>query len=140
MYFQIYLSLVLYRRLYFQLKDSISGRIEMSTTTITIEHLPKPLKRKGIGKTLVRLCEENNIVLLIIFGSFVRNEQTRQSDLDIAIEFDPGMPKSLFDLVYIENELSHIFKIKVDLGIFSSLNPYILDDVKKEMRVIYEKR
>jgi predicted nucleotidyltransferase len=28
---------------------------------------------------------------------------------------------------------------KVDLGIFSSLNPYLVDDVKREMRVIYEK-
>jgi hypothetical protein len=44
------------------------------------------------------------------------------------------------DLIRIENELSKVFRRKVDLGIFSSLNSYIVDDVKREMRVIYEKK
>jgi len=44
------------------------------------------------------------------------------------------------DLVRIENELSKIFKKKVDLGIFSALNPYIIEDMKREMQIIYEKR
>jgi len=72
---------------------------------------------------------------MAIFGSFVRGEQNRKSDIDVAIEFKRGSEKSLLDLVRIENELR-----KVDLGIFSSLNPYIIEDVRKEMRIIYEKR
>jgi len=40
----------------------------------------------------------------------------------------------------VEGELTKIFGRKVDLGIFSSISPYIIDDVKKEMKVIYEKR
>jgi len=77
---------------------------------------------------------------LAIYGSFVRGEQKRKSDIDIAIEFERNSEKSLLDLVRIENELRKIFRRKVDLGIFSSLNPYILEGVKKEMRVIYDKR
>jgi hypothetical protein len=77
---------------------------------------------------------------MAIFGSFVRGEQNRKSDIDIAIEFERNSGKSLLDLVRIENELRRVFKRKVDLGIFSSLNPYIVEDVKKEMRVVYEKR
>jgi predicted nucleotidyltransferase len=77
---------------------------------------------------------------MAIFGSFARGEQKKKSDIDIAIEFEKGSQKSLLDLVRIENELRRIFKRKVDLGIFSSLNPYIMEDVKKEMRIIYEKR
>jgi len=79
-------------------------------------------------------------VFLAIFGSFVRGEQKGKSDVDIAIEFDKNKPKSLLDLVHVENELSKILKRKVDLGILSSINPYIIDEAKKEMRVIYEKR
>ncbi|MCL7399834.1 MAG: hypothetical protein LZ170_06420 [Thaumarchaeota archaeon] len=56
------------------------------------------------------------------------------------MEFERNNEKNLFDLVRIENELRRIFKRKVNLGIFSSLNPYIIEDVKKEMRIIYEKR
>jgi len=36
--------------------------------------------------------------------------------------------------------LTRIFGRKVDLGVFSSLSPYVIEDVKKEMQVIYEKR
>jgi predicted nucleotidyltransferase len=32
--------------------------------------------------------------------------------------------------------LEKIFKRKVDLGIFSSISPYIIEDVKNEMKVI----
>lgn len=112
----------------------------MSSKMIAIENLFRQLRKKGIEEKLDKICEENDIVFMAIFGSFVRGEQTNKSDIDIAIEFDDSKPKSLLDLVHVENELSKIFKTKVDLGIFSSLSPYIIDDVKKEMRVIYEKR
>jgi len=107
---------------------------------IEIKSLPPQLRKKGLEEKLVKTCEENDIVFLAIFGSFVRGEQKGKSDIDIAIEFDKNKPKSLLDLVHVENELSKVFKRKVDLGIFSSINPYIIDEVKKEMRIIYEKR
>jgi hypothetical protein len=112
----------------------------MNAKITQIKNLPKPLRRKGLEEKLVKICEENDIIFMAIFGSFVRGEQTAKSDIDIAIEFDQNKPKSLLDLVHVENELSQMLKRKVDLGIFSSLNPYIAEDIKKEMRVIYEKR
>jgi predicted nucleotidyltransferase len=107
---------------------------------IEIQNLPEELRRKGLEEKLAEICRKNDIVFMAIFGSFVRGEQNRKSDIDIAIEFERNSEKSLLDLVRIENELRKVFKRKVDLGIFSSLSPYIIEDVKKEMRVIYEKR
>ena len=107
---------------------------------IQIEKLPKTLKKKGIEEKLSEICRKNDIVFFAVFGSFVREQQNRKSDIDIAIEFDKTKRKSLLDLIRIENELSKVFRRKVDLGIFSSLNPYVVDDVKREMRVIYDKR
>jgi len=107
---------------------------------IEIQNLPKELRRRGLEEKLAEICKKNDIVFMAIFGSFVRGEQNRKSDIDIAIEFERNSEKSLLDLVRIENELRRVFKRKVDLGIFSSLNPYILEDVKKEMQIIYEKR
>ena len=98
------------------------------------------LKEKELEKKLVKVCEENDIVFMAIFGSFARGEQTKKSDIDIAIEFHKNKGKSLLDLVRVGDKLSKIFKKKVDLGIFSSLNPYIIEAVKKEMLIIYEKR
>jgi predicted nucleotidyltransferase len=107
---------------------------------IEIQNLPKDLRREGLEEKLAEICRKNDIVFMAIFGSFVRGEQNRKSDIDIAIEFERNSEKSLLDLVRIENELRKIFERKVDLGIFSSLNPYVIEDVKREMRVIYEKR
>jgi len=107
---------------------------------IEIQNLPEELRREGLEEKLVEICKKNDIVFMAIFGSFAKGKQKRRSDIDIAIEFEQGSEKSLLDLVRIENELRRVFKRKVDLGIFSSLNPYIIEDVKKEMRIIYEKR
>jgi predicted nucleotidyltransferase len=107
---------------------------------IEIKNLPKDLRREGLEEKLVEICRKNDIVFMAIFGSFARGKQNRRSDIDIAIEFERNSQKSLLDLVRIENELRKVFKRKVDLGIFSSLSPYIIEDVKREMRVIYEKR
>jgi len=105
-----------------------------------IERLPEELRRKDLRERLLRICQENDIVFMAVFGSFVRGEQGKRSDIDVAIEFRENSGKSLLDLVRIEERLRKIFKRKVDLGIFSTLNPYIIEDVKREMLVIYEKR
>ena len=107
---------------------------------IEVEKLPKVLRKKGLEEKLAEICKKNDIVFLAVFGSFVRGQQNRKSDVDIAIEFDESKRKTLLDLVRLEDELSKVFKRKVDLGIFSSLNPYVVEDVRREMRVIYEKR
>jgi predicted nucleotidyltransferase len=107
---------------------------------LEIEGLPKILHKRGLKEKIIEICRRNNIVFLAVFGSTVRGEQKKTSDIDIAIEFDINKQKSLFDLVHVENELTRVFKRKVDLGVFSSLSPYVLEDVRKEMRVIYEKR
>jgi predicted nucleotidyltransferase len=117
----------------------ILNNLDMSIK-IEIKNLPEELRRKGLEEKLAEICQKNDIVFMAIFGSFVRGEQKRRSDIDIAIEFERSSEKSLLDLVRIENELRRVFKRKVDLGIFSSLNPYIIEDVKKEMRIVYEKR
>jgi len=110
------------------------------TAKIEIQKLPEELRKEGLEKKLAEVCRKNDIVFMAVFGSFVKGEQSRKSDIDIAIEFDRKSRKTLLDLVRIEEELTRIFGRKVDLGIFSSINPYIIDDVKREMRVIYEKR
>jgi hypothetical protein len=104
---------------------------------IQIEKLPEVLRKKGLGEKIAEICRKNDIIFFAFLGSFVRGQQKRKSDIAIAIEFDKAKRKSLLDLIRIENELSKVFRRKVDLGIFRSLHPYIVEEVKKEMLVIY---
>lgn len=55
-----------------------------------------------------------------IFGSFVRGDATEDSDVDILVEFEE-VP-SFFKFIEIENYLSNILGIKVDLVEKSPLN------------------
>ncbi len=58
-----------------------------------------------------------------IFGSYVRGEPKRRSDLDILVEFDE--PISLLKFINLENYLSEIIGIKVDLVMKDALKPRI---------------
>ena len=125
---------------YFCLKRLKSRSSLIRIMEIQVEKLPKALRIKGLEEKLAEICGKNDVVFLAVFGSFVRGEQNKKSDIDIAIEFDPSKGKTLLDLIRLENELGKVFKRKVDLGVFSSLNPRVVEDVKREMCVIYEKR
>jgi len=68
---------------------------------------------------------------IAVFGSYVREEATPQSDIDIIVEFTER--KSLLEIVGIEQELSEKLGIKVDLLTEKAISPYLIDRIKKEM-------
>ena len=107
---------------------------------IEINNIPSSLRKKGLGEKLLKICLENEVVFMAIFGSFVREEQKKKSDIDILIKYQEGARKSLFDLVRLEGELSKLFGRKVDLGEIEALNKHVKDEILKSMRLIYEKR
>ncbi|MBA7534503.1 hypothetical protein ES705_26751 [subsurface metagenome] len=67
-----------------------------------------------------------------IFGSYLRGENKRGSDVDILVEFDE-VP-DLFKFINLENYLKNILKRKVDLvrreAVRKELEKYILNEVK----------
>ncbi|MCL1942173.1 MAG: nucleotidyltransferase family protein [Candidatus Azobacteroides sp.] len=69
-----------------------------------------------------------------LFGSYVRNEQTRRSDIDILVDFFPEKENydnymALYD--YLEN----LFKKKIEIVTLNGLSPYIGPQILEE--VIY---
>ena len=71
-----------------------------------------------------------------IFGSFARNEQTFESDLDILIHLNSDI--SLLDLVRMERELSQILGTKVDLVTEESIkNPKLKKYIEKDLEIIF---
>ena len=76
------------------------------------------------------LAERYNVETLEIFGSYVRSEQKKDSDLDVLVTFkeDP----SLLTYIAIENYLSDLLGIKVDLVMKDSLKPKIGQQILRE--------
>ncbi len=68
-----------------------------------------------------------------IFGSYVRNEQKKRSDVDILVEF--SKPVGLFHFMDLEEYLQNLVGRKVDLVSKKGLKPIIGQYILKE--VIY---
>lgn len=65
-----------------------------------------------------------------IFGSFVRGEQKRRSDVDLLVEYSE-MP-DLFELIALENYLSHLLRKKVDLVRKGGIRQELKEKILKE--------
>jgi hypothetical protein len=76
------------------------------------------------------LKEKFNVKELGVFGSYVRREQKNKSDVDILVEF--YKPLDLFTFIELEDFLSALLRIKVDLVMKSALKPRIKDRILKE--------
>jgi len=66
-----------------------------------------------------------------IFGSYVRGEQKKTSDIDILVEFEK-IP-SLLKFIELENYLSDTLGVKVDLVEKKGLKPRIGQYILKEV-------
>jgi len=66
-----------------------------------------------------------------IFGSYIKSLQTKNSDLDILVEFEK--PIDFFDYIEFEEYLSDLLKIKVDLVMKKSLKPNIGKNILLEV-------
>lgn len=69
--------------------------------------------------------------LVGVFGSYARGEENEKSDLDILIDFD--MKVNLLDLIGIEQELSELLGIKVDLITLRSVNTYLKQHIEADL-------
>jgi len=78
-----------------------------------------------------RLRNEYNVKEIGIFGSYVRDEQKENSDLDILVDFEK--PIGLFKFMELEEYLCNLLNIKIDLVSRKALKPfigkYILEEV-----------
>ncbi|MBS4028591.1 MAG: nucleotidyltransferase family protein [Ignavibacteriales bacterium] len=86
---------------------------------------------KGILKEQMPFLEKKyNVKTIGIFGSFAKNEQEAESDVDVLVEFSntPG----LFKFINLENYLSKVLNVKVDLVTKNALKPVIKDTILQE--------
>jgi len=60
-----------------------------------------------------KIKEKYSVKETSIFGSYVKGEQKESSDIDIVVEFEK--PVSLLHIVSLENYLSDILEVKVDV-------------------------
>jgi predicted nucleotidyltransferase len=87
---------------------------------------------------LKTFCRANKIKKLSLFGSYLNDEFTDESDIDLLVEFEQNNSYGLLDVARIERELSEILGRKVDLRTPDELSRYFREKVVKEAQVRYE--
>lgn len=86
--------------------------------------------KEGIGKF-------SGIEKAWVYGSFARGDDGPRSDIDIAIK--TGADFSYFDLAEVQYQLEMLVKRKIDVGFIDSFKPYVFENLKPDLQVIYEK-
>lgn len=81
------------------------------------------LKSKGASKAAV-------------FGSFARNEETPDSDIDVLVDFN--QPITLFDFAGFQIELQEKIGKKIDLVMEGGMNPLIEKYASKDYLVLFQ--
>jgi uncharacterized protein len=77
-----------------------------------------------------RLSTKYGLSKLAIFGSYARNQQTDDSDLDILVEFDRPIGSEFIDLA---DELEQLLRVKIDLVSKKGIKEKYLKSIEKEL-------
>ncbi|WP_026951058.1 nucleotidyltransferase family protein [Algoriphagus mannitolivorans] len=85
-------------------------------------------KQKTIIKNVTQKFQPK---LIGVFGSYARGDQNKDSDLDILIDFKEKI--NLLELIGLEQELSELLEIKVDLITQKSLHPPLKPLIEKDL-------
>ena len=92
----------------------------------TLEEIKDILKRHK-----EEVIREYKVKEIGIFGSIVRGEQKKRSDIDILVEYDE-LP-DLLKLIELERHLQRILRKKVDLVEKHGIRPELKDRILKEV-------
>ncbi len=77
------------------------------------------------------LTQRYNVKSLGVFGSYIHQQQSEDSDLDILVTFQET--PSLLKYIELENYLSDLVGIKVDLVMRDALKPRIGERILSEV-------
>lgn len=79
------------------------------------------------------ILEKYKVKSIALFGSYVRNEQKEDSDIDLLVEFEKPTYNNFINLVFT---LEDLFKKEVTIVTPRGMSPYILPYILKEAEEI----
>lgn len=89
------------------------------------------MTKEEIKKTLSEnkeILKKYKVKSIALFGSYVRNEQTEDSDIDFLVEFGQDTYKNFINLIFA---LENLFKKEVTVVSTEDLSPYGVMDEQK---------
>jgi predicted nucleotidyltransferase len=94
----------------------------------------------GLLHKIQTTLAEEPVLRAWLFGSFARNEETPESDIDILVQFMPDAKISLFDYGGIIYKLEETTGCRIDLVEEHMLKPFARATVDHDKQLIYERK
>jgi len=90
---------------------------------------------QDINDKIVNYLRRFNPRRIGIFGSYARNEDTPQSDIDILVDFPEQV--TLFDLGGMKVDLSEMLNRPIDIVTERGINSRIKDQIYRDLKIIF---
>jgi len=90
------------------------------------------LNKEEINKIILEnknILKKYSVKTIDLFGSYVRNEQREDSDIDFFVDFEKPTFNNYMDLIF---SLENLFKKKISIITPGSLSPYLKPYIEKE--------
>ena len=88
-------------------------------------------------EAIAEFCRRNRIRELALFGSVLRPDFRPDSDVDVLVDFEPGVEVGLFAVIGMQDELAEMLHRPVDFVLKQGLKPLIRDSVLASALVVY---
>lgn len=89
--------------------------------------------QKTLSSHKAEFLDRFHVKDLAVFGSYARNEQRNDSDVDILVEFSSPVGIEFIDL---GNYLESILNLRVDLVSRNGIKPTYFDRIKGELKYV----
>lgn len=93
---------------------------------------------EDVKNKILPILKRHGVKKAGLFGSVVREDFSKESDIDILVEIDKDI--SLLDFVGLKLEIEETLGKKVDLVEYSTIKPPLRDNILKEEVAILWKR
>lgn len=93
------------------------------------------MDKQKLYSEIVEFLRSKGATRVAVFGSYVRNEETPESDIDLIVTLPDDI--SLMSFVRIERELSERIGKKVELLTEEYISPLLIKSIRSEMKILY---
>ncbi len=94
------------------------------------------MDKKDIYRKITEYFKDKPVKKIQVFGSFARNEQKKESDIDILLEMEH--PVGLMALSRYRLDLEDLIGLEVDLGTTKGVSKHARPYIDSDLETVYE--
>jgi predicted nucleotidyltransferase/plasmid maintenance system antidote protein VapI len=73
-----------------------------------------------------------------LFGSYARQDDTEESDIDVLIDVPEENTFTLFDIAEVQEKLRQLTNRRIDVVMLRALRPQVKERIQQDLKLIYE--